>query len=154
MIKITLPKSYYWYIIAIIVAPMLIFLEYMTGYICIILSGNTPRGISVNKYWQRQNIIITIFIILIALFEELIFRKIWFDILSSSFGFSILATILLTSLIYGLNHLYFGIYTVLQKIISGALLGTLFCLSGGSVAISFIAHGLENLLISVIGGEQ
>lgn len=151
-LNIVLPKQVYWYILALVAVPITILLEYIVGYFLIKLSGRTPKGFSINSYWKKSSLNIIVFTVAGGLCEEVIFRQIWFSIFESSFVLPIFLVIIITAMVYALNHLYFGLFTIIQKFFAGLVYGLLFFISGGSLLIPLIAHGVQNLLISSIGG--
>jgi membrane protease YdiL (CAAX protease family) len=55
-----------------------------------------------------------------------------------------------TSVVYGLNHLYFGWLAVLQKTLTGVGLGLLFIYSGYSILVPIIAHATQNLVVQLL----
>jgi len=87
---------------------------------------------------------------LIAVGEEIIYRQVWFTILTGSFHFPVIVIILITSLFYGLNHFHMGINTVLAKFISGCVYGGLYVLSGYSILVPIITHVLQNLILMLM----
>lgn len=151
-LHIVLPKQVYWYILALAAVPFSVFLEYAVGNIMIRLSGHNPKGCIINYYWQKTSINVIIFTAAGGLCEEIIFRQIWFHVLGSVIALPVSLIVIITAIVYSLNHLYFGFLTIVQKFFTGLVYGLLFYASGGSLLIPLIAHGIQNLLISGLGG--
>ena len=138
--------NYYWYPISIIIIPVIIALEILVSIAIIKIKGKKIKKIS---FWGAKNNInnkMIIYSLLIALGEEVIFRKVWFDILGSQFEINICIVLLVTSIVYGFNHLFMGNKIIIQKTISGIIYGMLYILSG-SIIIPIITHCLQNLIV-------
>ena len=90
----------------------------------------------------------------IAVTEKLIFRLVWINILTMIFGFSIIAGVLFSVIIYALNHMYYGINTVVQKLISGTVYFLLFVMSGGMILAPILCHMTQNIIVVGIGELQ
>ncbi len=80
--------------------------------------------------------------------EEALFRGVAFTLLEQWLVPA--AVIAITSVVYGLNHLYFGWLTVWQKTLTGVGFGALFVLSGHSLVIPLIAHVTQNLVVLLV----
>jgi membrane protease YdiL (CAAX protease family) len=83
----------------------------------------------------------------VAVAAEVIFRGVGLHLLVTELGWPAAAAVGLTAVGYGLNHLYFGPLTVLQKSVTGVLLGVLFLASGHSLLVVVVAHGVQNVAI-------
>ena len=86
----------------------------------------------------------------VAACEELIFRRIGIDLLVSNLAWPVWAAIAITSVFYGLNHLYFGWLTVSQKILTGAVYGALYVISGHALLVPLVAHVVHNIVVLTI----
>lgn len=151
-IKIQRPTGMYWYVIAVAMAPLMIYMEYLVGYITLRLTGHRPKGMIIQQHWKRASVLMVLLTIMCGISEEIIFRQIWFYIMGIRMGIPMAFIMLITSLVYVLNHMYFGVYTMIQKMFTGMMLGILYIISGGSVLIPLIAHGSQNLIVAIMGG--
>lgn len=140
-----------WYIISIVAAPVLIIMEFTIGAVILRMSGKKVKGISVNGNWKEINVVGCISTILLAIIEELIYRQLWSVIMLDILQWNVFLYIILSSVIYGFNHLYYGFTTFLQKTISGVLLTVIFLQSGRCIIIPIIIHLLQNSIVLLIG---
>lgn len=140
-----------WFMIPLILAPMMIAMEYIINAVILKISNVKITGISVNNNWKNMSISAILATLFIAVFEELIFRSLWSEILIVNLGFSIFVYVILNSLFYGINHLYFGIITFIQKMITGIVFSGLYILSGGQIIVPIITHVLQNIIVLLIG---
>lgn len=143
--------NWWWIPIAIGMAPVNILLEIGEGYILQIAKGNRPSQISFNSKTTDGGISGIVYFAVIAVTEELIFRLVWINILTMIFGFSIIAGVLFSVIIYALNHMYYGINTVIQKLISGTVYSLLLVMSGGMILAPILCHMTQNIVIVGIG---
>jgi membrane protease YdiL (CAAX protease family) len=145
-----LPAGWYWYAIAVaagLVAPAL---EVATGALVAGLRRQRVGVIRLHERWAGGSLPAVAGAVLVALAEEVIFRGVGLHLLVRELGWPAVAAVALTAVVYGLNHLYFGGLTVLQKAVTGVLYGWLFLASGHSVLVPVIAHVLQNLLVLLV----
>ena len=138
--------NYYWYFIAIIIIPFVVGLEILISFMLIKLQGKKVKSIC---FWSAKHNVtgkVIIYSLFIAIGEEFIFRKVWFDILGNQFRINIFVVLIISSIVYGLNHLFMGNKIIIQKIMSGTIYGMLYFLSG-SIIIPIITHCLQNFLV-------
>lgn len=148
MIKIYITNEYMWYIIALIMAPITILSEIVFLYIILLIKGQKVNKITfINKNSLFTNSVL--YTAIIGISEELIFRKVWINILEQ-FGINIYLIVIITAIVYGFNHVFMGSNAVIQKIISGLIYGTLYILSG-SIIIPIITHVTQNIIVCVKG---
>ncbi len=140
-----------WYIIGIATAPLLIAVEFIVGGVMLKASKIKIKGISVNSNWTKISGIGAFLTILYAITEEFIFRHLWSVVILDNLGWDIIVFIILSSVVYGFNHLYYGFTTFLQKTVSGIFLAVIFLLSGRNIIISITAHSLQNIIILIMG---
>lgn len=88
---------------------------------------------------------------LVAVAEELVFRRLGIELLAG-LDRPLWTVVALTSIVYGLNHLYFGWPTVAQKTLTGAAYAGLYIAGGHSLLVPVIAHVVHNLV--VLGGAR
>ncbi|WP_024833888.1 CPBP family intramembrane glutamic endopeptidase [Ruminiclostridium josui] len=149
--KIVIMSEFIWYIMAIISAPVLIAIELAVGGIMLRLLKIKVKGISINANWSRISVFGCILTVLLAIIEELIYRQLWSTVIIDNLNWGIGAFVFISSVVYGLNHLYYGFTTFLQKTISGIIFAVIFLLSGGCILVPLIAHSLQNIIILIMG---
>lgn len=138
-------------IISIIGAVLCIFIEYSLNAGLLYLStGRVPKQITLHQYWKGFPLGLLFLTLLIAVGEEMLYRLVWFEILINQFKAPLVITLFLSSLCYGLNHLFFGYVNVLSKFVCGLVYGALYVAGGYSIAAPIIAHVLQNLLLIIL----
>ena len=85
-------------------------------------------------------------IVLAAGLEELIFRQVIMGGIAEGLGWNPWAAVIVSSFVYGMNHVYFGRFQVIQKWSSGLVFSLLFVLSG-SVWPCVVCHATQNLAL-------
>lgn len=147
ILEFKLPKDKIWYLIALVAVPITISIEILIGIIFVKLKGKKVKKIS---FWAKGEIANNKFIfitIVVGLLEEIIFRKTWFSILLGGFSINIYVVLAITSIAYGLNHLFMGRIIIVQKIVAGIIYGSLYILSG-SLLIPILTHCIENFIVT------
>ncbi|MFC1670415.1 CPBP family intramembrane glutamic endopeptidase [Spirochaetota bacterium] len=141
------------YPIAFIAGIISIALEYFTGALLIFFKTKQfPRGFNIHAVYSgsKINIIDILIIILLVIAEELVFRQVLFSFFFTGIKLSLWLAVILCTLIYAGIHIYFGLKTIPQKIVSGLLYVCLFYFSGMSIIIPIITHCVQNLSLVVI----
>ena len=134
--------------LAFLLGPLGLGLEYLL-HACATWrrSGKFARRISTQSFWgQRLTFLDHALLVAIAVGEEIFFRAIWIGVLLAM-GTPASVALVVSSLIYGLNHMAFGPLTVLSKAVSGALYGVIYLLGGGSILLPIVAHVTQNSLL-------
>lgn len=149
--QLSLPSGNHWYIVAAILAPLLIGVEFLVGAAALKLSGVRIGGLTVNRNWVKISNLGFFLTIALAVIEELLYRQLWSVILLDNFGLPVWGFLLISSCAYGFNHLYYGFVTFLQKVVSGVFLTLLFVFSGKAILMPIIAHTLQNAIILIWG---
>ena len=133
---------------AILAAPVCILLEMVVQRL--IMTGSLhglTQAWAVHGFWPARSPALTyIFVIAIAVGEELVYRHLAYGILLE-FGIEAGLAVAATSLLYGLNHLYFGGVTVMSKTLVGVIFAALYLAGDGSFLLPAIAHALQSVLI-------
>lgn len=91
--------------------------------------------------------------VLAAFGEEICFRGLLMKRLAQLFGESRsawIASLLLSSVLFGWGHTEQGVSGWVQEGLSGLLLGVLFLVSGRNLALPIIAHGVSNTVAFVL----
>ncbi|AVQ39504.1 CPBP family intramembrane metalloprotease [Clostridium sporogenes] len=148
---INIDNNYYWYIIAVIFVPLTIILEIIVGYIVIGISDKILPKFKISLAFTKTNINVIILSVFIGIFEEVVYRQLWFNILFKDFKLHIVGVFIITSFVYALNHIFLGKQVLFQKILAGVVYGGLFYFSGFNILIPIITHCLENTVILLKG---
>jgi membrane protease YdiL (CAAX protease family) len=141
-------------VLAVILVPIAFAIEYaIHGFAIYRASGRFPRGLGVQKFWQKGLSPLDHFLlVLVAAGEEVFYRLVWLGILLSLHLPWPLA-LLISSIGYGLNHLSFGKMSVFSKSVSGLIYGALF-LFGGSIWLPILTHSLQNFMLFQLTKER
>ncbi len=103
------------------------------------ISGNVHQS-SYEIGWLKAGL----FFIFVPIFEELLFRGVLFSILN---GIDLLIVLFVTSGLFALTHVTFGLRTVAQKMLVGLVLGATFILTNLLIIVPISIHILENILV-------
>lgn len=147
------PAPSFFYILSVMCVPVVIFAEFAVGYCTASIKKRTlarPR-LSVHPSWRRVPPHTLILSILLVLEEEMIFRQIWLYTLTNYLYIPWIAAIVISSIVYGLNHMVFGLHSVPQKFAAGLLYGCMYYLSGGSILVTTTMHYTQNLVVGLMG---
>lgn len=143
--------SWYFYIAALALAPVIIFAEFTTGWLGLRLRGKRSHGFSVHPFWQNLSIGTLSLSLLLVVGEEMVFRQTWIHVLLNNFHVNILLVIIISSLVYALNHTVFGSAAIPQKFVSGLIYGSLYLISGNSILVPITTHYAQNVFLAVMG---
>jgi CAAX protease family protein len=128
-----------------------IFLEYLVGILILFLRTRklVTRVAVHSSYSAVSRIDITDILSILALVigEELILRQLLYNLLATEFAMALWIVILLCTVVYAMNHLYFGTASVISKLPSGLLYVLLFYVSGLSIGVVMVAHATQNLTL-------
>lgn len=86
-------------------------------------------------------------IIAAAALEEMVFRQIMIGGIFGSMSLDPLPAVMLSGFFYGMNHVYFGRFAVIQKFSSGIVFALLYVLGGGNIFLPGISHVIQNLFL-------
>jgi len=149
-INITEVKWKMWAVILIFLVPGIICLEIGIGFLRLKIKGYKIEGLDIKQDFKKRSIRELIIIIFIAIFEEFIYRKLYFIILIDFFKWNLVVVIIITTIVYAFNHFFMGEGIFYQKIASGLIFGIIFVLSG-SIVIPIIAHVAQNIFVILVG---
>lgn len=148
----------YMYLIALFGGLLCIILEYTVGAIQFLIRNKKLPDYRVHAFYDiKVTPALIVLIIVLVVCEELILRQFMFSIFYNMMGLGLLLTVLLCALIYSLNHLYFGVNTLVQKFVSGLVYTLLFYFSGSSIVMPIVAHSVQNLALLFLsrrGGKK
>ena len=128
-----------------------VLLEYLVGILLLFLrTGNLVTSIAVHSIYSAvSHINVKDILALLALVigEELILRQLLYNLLATDFRMSLWIVIALCTVAYAMNHLAFGMASVISKLPSGLLYVLLFYVSGFSIGAVIVAHATQNLTL-------
>ncbi|WDV46633.1 CPBP family intramembrane metalloprotease [Clostridiaceae bacterium M8S5] len=145
LLSLRLPISNRWFVVAILLVPIVILVEILTVTIIHLIRGNVKIKLEFNGLGASA-ISSKISVVLIGVLEEIMYRQVWLAILIGVFNIHIALAIILSSLFYALNHISISRYVFIQKIIAGSIYSALY-IASGTVLIPIITHGLQNAII-------
>ncbi|QIW23858.1 CPBP family intramembrane metalloprotease [Sulfolobus sp. S-194] len=149
MIKSLSVKINYNYLILLILSPIIgvmnTYLEFFESAIVIWLLIEKGKFIIPRIVISYR---IKIYLLIIVTFlEEIIYRFLVFNLLLYHLHINIFLVLIISSLIYSLNHLYFqNYYVLINKFSSGLVYGILFYLSN-SLLLVFLVHLSQNIYL-------
>ncbi|WP_203906875.1 CPBP family intramembrane glutamic endopeptidase [Rhizocola hellebori] len=132
-----------WYLYAAAAGLIAPFFEYLIGLIAL-------RKLVPLRLHERAGTgaVAVLAVLVAAIAEEMVFRGIFLPVLSELVP--VMVAVGITSVIYGLNHLYFGWLAVVQKTLTGVGFCLLFVWSGYSVLVPIAAHAIQNLVAQLL----
>ncbi|KOR25344.1 CPBP family intramembrane glutamic endopeptidase [Clostridium sp. L74] len=148
---VNIDSNYYLYIMAVIFVPITICWEIIAGYIILGVSNKAIPKLKISLVFTKTNIKVIILSILIGIFEEFVYRQLWFNVLFKDFKLHIVIVLVIASFVYALNHIFLGKQVFFQKMVAGIIYGALFYFSGFNIIIPIITHCLENVVILLKG---
>lgn len=86
-------------------------------------------------------------IVLAAAAEELVFRQVVIVGICTGLGWGFPAGVIVSSVLYGMNHVYFGRFSVIQKCSSGLVYSILFEAGGQCIWPPVLCHVLQNIIL-------
>lgn len=135
-----------------------ILLEYLVGILLLFLrTGKLVTRVAVHSsYSAVSHIAIKDILSILALVigEELILRQLLYNLLAIDFAMALWIVILLCTVVYAMNHLSFGIASVISKLPSALLYVLLFYVSGLSIGVVIIAHATQNLALLALSRNE
>lgn len=135
-----------------------ILLEYLVGILLMFLrTGKLVTRVAVHSsYSPVSQIAIKDILSILALVigEELILRQLLYNLLAIDFALALWIVILLCVVAYAMNHLSFGIASVISKLPSALLYVLLFYVSGLSIGVVIIAHATQNLALLALSRNE
>lgn len=145
-------------LLAPVVGIACILLEYLVGILLLFLRTRklVTRVAVHSSYSAVSRIAITDILSILALVigEEFILRQLLYNLLATDFAMAPWMVILLCTVAYAINHLGFGIASVISKLPSGLLYVLLFYLSGLSIGVVIVAHTTQNLTLLALSRKR
>jgi len=135
-----------------------ILLEYLAGILLLFLRTKklVTRATVHSSYSAVSRIGITDILSILALVigEELMLRQLLYNLLATDLALASWIVILLCTVAYAMNHLSFGVPSVISKLPSGLLYVWLFYASGLSIAAVIVAHATQNLTLLALSRSR
>jgi membrane protease YdiL (CAAX protease family) len=139
---------------SVLLAPVVLVIEYgILGFASYRVIGKFPRGIAVQRFW-RKGLSPTghLLLVLVAAGEEIFYRLIGLGVFVS-ISLPLPFALVISSVAYGLNHLFLGKTVVISKSVAGLVYGTLY-LAGGNIWLPIITHALQNVALFQFSKER
>jgi membrane protease YdiL (CAAX protease family) len=135
-----------------------ILLEYLVGILLLFLrTRKLVTRVAVHSSYSRVSRIAIkdiLSILALVIGEELILRQLLYNLLATDFAMALWIVILLCTVAYAMNHLSFGIASVISKLPSGLLYVLLFYVSGLSIGVVIVAHATQNLTLLALSRKR
>jgi membrane protease YdiL (CAAX protease family) len=143
-------------VLAALLAPVALVVEYLIHALATYeRGGKFLRGVRIQQFWQgRLSLVDGVLLGAVVVGEELFFREVWLGTLYHSNGLPGALALLLSSAIYGFNHLAYGSLSVASKTASGLIYGGLYLLGGKSLLLPVVTHGLQNIILFKLTRER
>ncbi len=151
VLAFNVPASLLLWLLVPFVGIACIFLEYLVGILLFFLrTRRLVTRVAIHSSYSafsRIDLKDVLCILALVVGEELVLRQLLFNLLATDFAMALWIVILLCTVIYALNHLSFGVTSVISKLASGLLYVLLFYASGLSVGAVILAHATQNLTL-------
>lgn len=142
--------------LAALLAPVALAVEYLIHAIVTYKpGGKLLRGASMQRFWQGGlSPVDCVLLGVVVVGEEFFFREVWLGTLYHSSVLTAALALLLSSAVYGFNHLAYGPVSVASKTASGLIYGGLYLLGGKSLWLPVVTHGLQNIILFKLTRER
>ena len=146
-----------YYLAAILAGGLCILLEYSVGVVLLSLRSRTlvTRMTIHSSYATASRLglwdIAAILVFVIG--EEWVLRQMLFSVLQE-FALSLGLIIAICTFVYALNHITFGLGSMVAKLSSGLIYTLLFYFSGLSIVIPILAHATQNLVLLMLARSR
>lgn len=144
------PAAWWWCAVAVAAGLAAPALEVATGSAAALAQRRRVGRVRLHERGAGGSAAAVAGAVVVAAAEEVIFRGVGLHLLVHGLGWPAVAAVGLTAVVYGLNHLYFGWLTVLQKTVTGVLFGGLFVAAGYSLLVPLVAHAVQNILVLTV----
>ncbi|GAA1560145.1 hypothetical protein GCM10009827_096580 [Dactylosporangium maewongense] len=144
------PVGWRWYAAAVAFGCLAPVLEWATGAAWLAVRHRRLAGIALHRLAGGGSVWVVLAAVGVAAAEEVLFRGVGLHLLGVVLGWPAAAALLVTAVVYGLNHLYFGAMTVAQKTLTGIGFGLLYLLGGDNVLVPMVAHAVQNVVVLTV----
>jgi membrane protease YdiL (CAAX protease family) len=141
------PVDWRWYAAAVAFGCLAPVLEWAVGAAPVAIRHRRLAGIGLHRLAGARSVWAVLAVVVVAAAEEVLFRGVGLHMLERVLGWPVAAALGVTSVVYGLNHLYFGALTIAQKTVTGVGFGLLYLLGGHNVLVPLVAHALQNVVV-------
>jgi membrane protease YdiL (CAAX protease family) len=139
----------------LLLAPLVgiacILLEYLVGIgLLFVRTKKFVTRVTVHSSYaavSRVGVADILSILALVIGEELMLRQLLYSLLTIDFGLAPWIVISICTVAYAMNHLSFGVASVIAKLPSGLLYVLLYDVSGLSIGVVIIAHAAQNLAL-------
>ena len=140
----------YWIGIAVVVGIVAPLWEIGIGYGRALLMRRSVTRVALHDRAPWPGIGAVLSVSVVALAEETVFRWLGTELLTGPLAWPLWTAVVVTSVVYGLNHLYYGWFTVAQKTVTGAAYAGLYLVAGHAVVVAAVAHLVHNLVVLLV----
>ncbi|BCB75559.1 hypothetical protein GCM10022251_28270 [Phytohabitans flavus] len=144
---LTSSVDWYWYAAAAAFGFLAPVLEWAVGAAVLAIRHRRLAGIALHRLAGGGSALVVLAAVGAAAAEEVLFRGVGLHLLEGVLGWPAAAALAITAVVYGLNHLYFGAMTVVQKTVTGVGFGLLYLLGGHNVLVPLVAHVVQNVVV-------
>ncbi|GAA2575703.1 hypothetical protein GCM10010399_01520 [Dactylosporangium fulvum] len=144
------PVDWRWYAAAVAFGCLAPVLEWAAGAALLAIRHRRLAGIALHRLVAGGSVWVVLASVGVAAAEEVLFRGVGLHLLDQVLGWPAAAALVVTAIVYGLNHLYFGAVTVAQKTITGVGFGLLYLLGGHNVLVPLVAHAVQNVVVLTV----
>lgn len=141
------PVDWRWYAAAVAFGCLAPVLEWALGAVHVAIRYRRLAGIGLHRLAGAGSVWVVLALVIAGAVEEVLFRGVGLHVLERVLGWPVAAALAITSVVYGLNHLYFGAVTVAQKTVTGVGFGLLYLLGGHNVLVPLVAHAVQNIVV-------
>lgn len=148
-----------WYLLIAVFGAVLCYgLELLVGLLLFYLRNRRlPKKIVAHKsyaVYRKVNALDYVAVALFVIFEEFILRVVLYNVLQELYILPTVLMIFILSLVYALNHLTFGVDSVIQKLFSGIALICLFIYTGFNISYPIVAHAIYNISLLILSRRR
>ena len=123
-------------------------LEYLESALPVwVRSRRLPKVRPAAVYSETFHISSVVSIILAAAAEELVFRQVIIGGVCEGLGWAPWAAGIVSALLYGMNHVYFGRFAVIQKCSSGLIYSMFFLTGEAGIWLCILCHVSQNIIL-------
>lgn len=123
-------------------------LEYLESALPVWMKNRSfPRVRPAAVYSETFHISSVVSIILAAAAEELVFRQVVIGGVCEGLGWAPWAAGIVSAVLYGMNHVYFGRFAVIQKCSSGLIYSMFFLMGESGIWLCILCHVSQNVIL-------
>ena len=135
-----------------------ILLEYVAGILLLFIqTKKLVTRVTIDSSYSavpRIGVLDVLSVLALVIGEEIMLRQLLYNLLATDLAMAPCIVTPLCAAAYALNHLSFGVRSVISKLPSGLIYVLLFYVSGLSIAVVIIAHTAQNLTLLAWSRKQ